>query len=265
MNKKNKKIIEYELPKNYNNNNNNINNEDSKVNNIKEDKNIYKKLEIILYLFSLVKPLMFIMLMAIILGILGNLCVIFIPVKGIQGLFSKTYPSQFRVLLITLSISKGLFIYGEQYFNHYIAFKLLALIRHKIFHKLIEIFYAHTISPVVICLFVTSFMCIYIGSISLEAGIVALVSYFVVGIVIPIIFNKKVEKIGMILRNEMGNMNSYTLISLRGLREIMQFLNGEKRLNEMEKKSDELSQLKVKFSDVEQIQKGVTNIVVLIF
>jgi len=289
LNKKNKKIIEYELPKNYNNNNN-INNEDSKVNNIKEDKNIYKKLEIILYLFSLVKPLMFIMLMAIILGILGNLCVIFIPVKGIQGLFSKTYPSQFRVLLITLSISKGLFIYGEQYFNHYIAFKLLALIRHKIFHKLrslcpaklenkekgnlislitsdielIEVFYAHTISPVVICLFVTSFMCIYIGSISLEAGIVALVSYFVVGIVIPIIFNKKVEKIGMILRNEMGNMNSYTLISLRGLREIMQFLNGEKRLNEMEKKSDELSQLKVKFSDVEQIQKGVTNIVVLI-
>ena len=118
LNKKNKKIIEYELPKNYNNNN--INNEDSKVNNIKEDKNIYKKLEIILYLFSLVKPLMFIMLMAIILGILGNLCVIFIPVKGIQGLFSKTYPSQFRVLLITLSISKGLFIYGEQYFNHYI-------------------------------------------------------------------------------------------------------------------------------------------------
>jgi ABC-type multidrug transport system fused ATPase/permease subunit len=178
--------------------------------------------------------------------------------------------------------------YAEQYCNHFIAFKLLALIRHIIFQKLrtlcpaklenkekgnlislitsdielIEVFYAHTISPIAIAFLVSLFMCIYIGNISFHAGIVAFISYIFLAIVVPLIISPKVEKIALDYRNKTGSMNSFMLMSLRGIRETLQFLNGEKRLIEIENKSNELVKLKLDLSKIEELQKSITNMIV---
>ena len=286
--KKDKKIINYENPIRK------IDNEiKNKENNLKQKQDdVIEKFSIMCFLFDLSKVLMGIMCIAIILGSLGFLCAIFVSIKGVESIFINISNNNFsyKKFLIMISIGTGILRYGEQFCNHYIAFRLLALIRHKIFKKLrtlcpaklenkekgnlislitsdielIEVFYAHTISPVVIAFLVSSFMCLYIGSISFDAGIISLFSYLFIGIGIPIIFTKKVDKISIIYREKTGEINSYILMSLRGLNEILQFLNGEKRLNEIGKKSEELSQLKLEFSKIEQIQKALTSVIVLI-
>ena len=288
--KKEKKITIYKNPIN---NESNINNKETKI---KSD-DIIQKFTIMCFLFSLAKVLMGIMLIAIILGSVGFLCAIFVSIKGVKGIFdikindiyNNNYIS-YKYHLILISISIGLLRYGEQFCNHYIAFKLLAEIRHKIFNKLrtlcpaklenkekgnlislitsdielIEVFYAHTISPVAIAFLVSTFMTIYISSISFKAGIISFFSYIFIGIIIPLIFTKKVEKISLIYRNKTGDMNSFMLRSLRGVNEILQFSNGDKRLNDIINKSDELAMLKLNLSEIEQRQKAITSITVMV-
>ena len=251
----------------------------------------YTKMEILSSLFELVKPLTGVMCLAILFGVIGFLNAIFIPVKGMKFtfLYYEKKEVSFKRILYLMAIIRGFLHYAEQYCNHYIAFKLLALIRHIIFQKLrilcpaklenkdkgnlislitsdielIEVFYAHTISPIAIACFVTLFMIIYIGRISFFAGIIALISYSFLGIGIPLIFSPKVEKAALKYRNKTGDMNTFMLISLRGIRETLQYLNGEKRLNEIESKCDELAKLKIELSNIEEFQKSITNIVVL--
>ena len=281
--KKNKNIIIYKNPlKQIKTNNENKNKIQEKN---KED--IIQQFSIMCFLFDLAKSLMGIMLIAITLGSLGFLTAFFVPIKGAESIFNINLN---KYTLIIISISTGLLRYGEQYCNHYIAFKLLALIRHKIFNKLrvlcpakfenkekgnlislitsdielIEVFYAHTISPVAIAIIVSLFMIIYIYSISIKAGIIAFFSYSFIGIGMPLIFTNKVKKLSMIFRNKTGDINSFMLTSLRGINEILQFLNGEKRLNLIVQKSEELSKMKIEFSQIEQIQKALTSIVVYI-
>ena len=148
--------------------------------------NKFSKLEIIKSLFELVKPLMGVMYLAILFGVIGFLCAIFIPIKGMKYafLYYEKKEVTFKGLLFLFSVFRGFLNYAEQYCNHYIAFKLLALIRHIIFQKLrilcpaklenkekgnlisiitsdielIEVFYAHTISPIAIAFFVSLYM-----------------------------------------------------------------------------------------------------------
>ena len=281
--KKNENIIIYKYPlKQIKTNNENKNKIQEKN---KED--IIQQFSIMCFLFDLAKSLMGIMLIAITLGSLGFLTAFFVPIKGAESIFNINLN---KYTLIIISISTGLLRYGEQYCNHYIAFKLLALIRHKIFNKLrvlcpaklenkekgnlislitsdielIEVFYAHTISPVAIAIIVSLFMIIYIYSISIKAGIITFFSYSFIGIGMPLIFTNKVKKLSMIFRNKTGDINSFMLTSLRGINEILQFLNGEKRLNLIVQKSEELSKMKIEFSQTEQIQKALTSIVVYI-
>ena len=290
--KKEKKIVTYENPLK--------NRENQKEKKIDEDKlnkspeHILEKFSIMWFLFDLAKALMGIMFLAIILGSLGFLCAIFVSIRGAESIFkniiNNTHYFSYKKFLIMISAGTGILRYGEQFFNHYIAFRLLALIRHIIFRKLrtlcpaklenkekgnlislitsdielIEVFYAHTISPVVIAIIVSSFMCVYIGSISFEAGVISFFSYAFIGIGIPLIFSRKVDKISIIYRKKNGEINSYMLMSLRGLNEILQFLNGEKRLNEIVRKSEELSELKIQFTKIEQVQKALTSVIVMV-
>ena len=231
------------------------------------------------------------MFLAIFFGIIGFLCAIFIPVQAIKFtfLYFDKKEVSFKRILYLFAVARGLLHYAEQYCNHYIAFKLLALIRHIIFQKLrilcpaklenkekgnlislitsdielIEVFYAHTISPIAIAFFVSLIMCIYIGRISFIAGIIAFCAYTFLGVGIPIIFSPKVEKAALNYRNKTGDMNSFMLISLRGIREILQFSNGEKRLIEIEDKCDELAKYKMELTNIEEIQKALTSLVVL--
>lgn len=207
-------------------------------------------------LIGLVKPLAGYMILAIVLGVMGNMVAIAIPILGIYGIKGETLGKYILSGLIFCGISRGFFRYGEQTCNHYIAFKLLAMIRHKIFVKLrtlapaklegqekgnlisvitsdielLEVFYAHTISPIAIALIVSGIMVGFIGHIHWILGFIATLAYILVGIVIPLVFKGDGGEVGYQYREKLGMMNSFFLDSIRGLTEIMQFGVGSKRI-----------------------------------
>ena len=106
-------------------------------------------------------------------------------------------------------------------------------------------------------------MIIYITHISYIGGIITITSYFFIGIIIPLIITPKLEKIALNYRNKTGEMNSFMLISLRGIRETLQYLGGNNRLNQIEQKCNDLAELKMELSKVEEIQKASTNMAVI--
>lgn len=212
-------------------------------------------------LIKLVAPLTPFMILAIVLGVLGFLCAIFLTVFGVVGLLDITNHDtiasldQVFVLVIACGVARGFFHYGEQICNHYIAFKLLALIRDKVFGalrrlapaklegrdkgnlvslitsdiELLEVFYAHTISPVFIAIITSGIMVAFIAVQSWQLAIVALVSYITIGVCVPLVFSHGTQATGRALRDKLGESNSFVLESLRGLHEILQYHEGQAR------------------------------------
>lgn len=248
-------------------------------------------------LIVLVKPLLHFMLLAITLGVLGFLCAIFIPVTGAAALLSGAgfdVGISLKTLFITLVIFgllRGIFRYGEQSCNHFIAFKLLAVIRDKVFGvlrklcpaklegkdkgnlislitsdvELLEVFYAHTVSPIAIALVVSVIMILFIGSLSLSAGIIAAFAYITVGVIIPIINGKRVADDGRKYRNETGTLNTLFLDSLRGLFELIQFNKTEKKKYEVEYYTDQLGKVHKALKDKEITSRNITDYCVYAF
>ncbi len=249
-------------------------------------------------LIVLVRTLLPVMLLAIFFGSIGHLCAIAVTVSaasGIAGIAGQSAPLlPLRVLpyfLIAFAVCRGVFHYAEQYCNHFIAFKLLAVIRHRIFAKLrelcpaklegrdkgnlisiitsdielLEVFYAHTISPVAIALVVSTCMTVFIWHGSAAAGIIALCAYITVGFVIPLANAKLGGEDGLKFRNAFGALGSFVLDSLRGLDETIQYGCGKKRLSELEKRSQELTATQKKLSALESYQRAITNFVILAF
>ena len=249
-------------------------------------------------LIVLVRTLLPVMLLAIFFGSIGHLCAIAVTVSaasGIAGIAGQSAPLlPLRVLpyfLIAFAVCRGVFHYAEQYCNHFIAFKLLAVIRHRIFAKLrelcpaklegrdkgnlisiitsdielLEVFYAHTISPVAIALIVSTCMTVFIWHGSAAAGIIALCAYITVGFVIPLTNAKLGGAEGLKFRNAFGALGSFVLDSLRGLDETIQYGCGKKRLSELEMKSQELTAAQKKLSTLESYQRAITDFVILAF
>ncbi len=254
-------------------------------------------------LIVLIKPLLPIMLLAIILGVAGFLCAIFLTVFASMELaalaqitagvhvFAFWGQKNVCLLLVLLAVARGLLHYGEQYCNHFIAFKLLAIIRHKVFAalrrlcpaklegrdkgnlisvitsdiELLEVFYAHTISPVAIALIVSTIMCIFLGKIYIWASLLAAAGYLTVGILIPVINSRLGSAKGFEFRNEFGELNSFVLASLRGLDETIQYGFGKKRGNQIEEKSLELGRLQGKLNQYEALQRAFTTGAILAF
>lgn len=249
-------------------------------------------------LIVLVRTLLPVMLLAIFFGSIGHLCAIAVTVSaasGIAGITGQSAPLlPLRVLpyfLIAFAVCRGVFHYAEQYCNHFIAFKLLAVIRHRIFAKLrelcpaklegrdkgnlisiitsdielLEVFYAHTISPVAIALIVSTCMTVFIWHGSAAAGIIALCAYITVGFVIPLANAKLGGAEGLKFRNAFGALGSFVLDSLRGLDETIQYGCGKKRLSELEMKSQELTAAQKKLSALESYQRAITDFVILAF
>ena len=265
-------------------------------------------------LIGLVKPILPVMLLAIVLGTLGYLCAIFLTILagyGLMhilleplielmggslsasgaGLFLRMEPQTLFIILIVMAVMRGILHYGEQYCNHFIAFKLLAIIRHQVFAilrklcpaklegrdkgnlisvitsdiELLEVFYAHTISPVAIAFMTSLVMILFIGGISPAAAILALAGYLAVGAVIPLYFGRKGSDRGMEFRNGFGDLNSFILDSLRGLDETIQYGQGEKRRKEMEERSDRLGGVQKDLNHLEAGQRSVTNLTILLF
>ena len=257
-------------------------------------------IQIMARLIGLVRPLLHIMTGAVLLGVLGYLCAIFLTIlagQGIlKGLGENTFSEHFTagnlfLLMGILAVLRGLLHYAEQYCNHFIAFKLLAIIRHKVFAalrklcpaklegrdkgnlisiittdiELLEVFYAHTISPIVIAFLTSLVMVMFIGSYHVLAGLFALAGYVVVGAVIPLWNGKRGGSRGMEFRTGFGELNSFVLDSLRGLDETIQYGQGEKRMEEMEKRSVSLGNLQKNLSRLEGSQRSFTTLAILAF
>ena len=266
-------------------------------------------------LIGLVKPLLHIMVAAIILGTVGYLCAIFLTILAgqviLHGLagnaagaeisviseavmkstwFSGASVNRILAVMIFIAVLRGILHYMEQYCNHFIAFKLLAIIRHKVFAalrklcpaklegrdkgnlisiittdiELLEVFYAHTISPIAIATLTSVIMVIFIGRYHVLAGVLALTSYLIVGVVIPMWNGRRGSQKGMEFRTEFGELNSFVLDSLRGLDETIQYNQGEKRKGQMSDRSRKLAGMQEELSRMEGSQRSFTNLVILV-
>ncbi len=260
-------------------------------------------------LIGLVKPLLHIMLAAIILGTAGYLCAIFLTILAgqviVHGLMDgagmtaiaikntwliNTPVKTIITIMIIIAVLRGILHYAEQYCNHFIAFKLLAIIRHKVFAalrklcpaklegrdkgnlisiittdiELLEVFYAHTISPIAIATLTSLIMVIFIGRYHWLTGLLALAAYMIVGIVIPMWNGRRGSQMGMEFRTNFGELNSFVLDSLRGLDETIQYDQGEKRKEQMSERSRSLAGMQEKLSKMEGAQRSFTNLVILL-
>lgn len=254
-------------------------------------------LNIMARLIGLVKPLLGFMILAVTMGIIGHLCAAFITIFGgfalldILGAGSPVSLKTIFVCVIIFALLRGILRYGEQSCNHFIAFKLLAIIRDRVFKalrrlcpaklecrgkgdmisvitsdiELLEVFYAHTISPICIAVIFSVIMCVFIGSYNLILGVIAAAGYVAVGALVPIIISKKSGSAGADFRRESGELSSFVLDNLRGLKETIQYNNGEKRLAELNRKTDELSEKQAKISRSAGLDAAITNTVILIF
>lgn len=230
-------------------------------------------LKIMTSLIVLLGSLSYIMLLAIINGTLGFLCAMGVTIFGSIGVakfLGETINMSYG-LIISLTIGcgvlRGALRYLEQYSNHFIAFKLLAALRDKIFKALralapaklegrekggiismitsdietLEVFYAHTISPICIALIVETLVLLYVGFISsFYLSLAALVSYIIIGIILPIISSKLLSDTGVRYRKSFASFNSYYLDSIKGVNDIVLNNAMKVRNKEVNSKSDEL-------------------------
>ena len=248
-------------------------------------------------LIGLIRPLMHVMAAAIVLGVTGYLCAIFLTVLAgagilqVMGIWKGTTLLTLFVSLAVLAVLRGILHYGEQACNHYIAFKLLALIRHKVFAvlrklcpakldgrdkgnlisiittdiELLEVFYAHTISPIAIAVLTSLIMEIFFFRYHVLIGLFALIGYLAIGAFVPMWNSRQGAQKGMEFRTRFGELNSFVLDSLRGLDETIQYGCGEKREAQMERKSVELDAKQKEMKKLEGTQRGGTNVLILIF
>ena len=206
-------------------------------------------------LIGLIRPLMHVMAAAILLGVTGYLCAIFLTVLAgvgilqIMGIWQGAFLTTLFVCLAVIAVLRGILHYGEQACNHYIAFKLLALIRHKVFAvlrklcpakldgrdkgnlisiittdiELLEVFYAHTISPIAIAFLTSLIMEIFFFRYHVRIGLFALGGYLAIGVLMPMWNSRRGSEKGMEFRTRFGDLNSFVLDSLRGLDETIQY------------------------------------------
>lgn len=252
-------------------------------------------IQVMLGLIGLIKPMLGIMILAIIMGCIGNLMAISITILGcmglmeVAGIYKGIALSTILILTVVLGIMRGPLRYAEQACNHYIAFKLLARIRHKVFAslrrlapaklegekkgnlisiitsdiELLEVFYAHTISPVMIAFIVSLIMSIFIGLKNVYLGMTAAFFYILVGVIIPVINSRLGQDTGLNYRKDFGELNTNVLDNLYGLEEILQYQQSADRLRVMNDKTDQLEKLNKKLKTSENIQKVITDIVIL--
>ena len=249
-------------------------------------------MQVMLKLVGLVKPLAGFMVLAILMGLAGHLCAASITVLGgyavleILGLEVPLTLAAVFACAVVFALLRGVLRYAEQACNHFIAFKLLALIRDKVFRalrrlcpaklegrdkgdliavitsdiELLEVFYAHTISPAAIALLFSAVLCVFIGSFHPALGLLALAAYVTVGVLVPLFVSKASGDDGMKFR-----ASSYVLDSLRGLSETLQYGRGRERLQQMNARTDALSADEARMKRTAGRNAAVTNTIILLF
>ena len=246
-------------------------------------------------LIHLVKPLTDYMILAILMGLLGHLCASFITIFGAFGILQVLgmWKGSLGFLFIgvaVFAVLRGILRYAEQSCNHFIAFKLLALIRDEVFQslrkltpaklegkdkgnlitvitsdiELLEVFYAHTISPTAIAVLYTILLCLFIGQFHVILGILALLAYLAVGVLIPLAVSKAGGDDGMQFRTKSGELGSFVLDSLRGLSETLQYGQGQERMRQMNHRTDELSKEEERMKRTTGRNMAITGMTILI-
>ncbi len=245
----------------------------------------------------LVKPLAPYMLLAVFFGVTGFLCAIYIPYFSALlishiAIQAPDFPVKvFFILMIVFAVLRGILHYAEQACNHYIAFRLLAILRDKVFTVLrklapaklegrdkgnliylitsdieaLEVFYAHTISPILIAIITCIILLTEFYKMHVMFFVIALCGYLFCGLILPWIITKLGKQQGKQSREGFGELSSYTLETLRGLQDILQYRIGEERLHMMSKKSEELHDVQKRLKLHEGNTIMVSNIIVTSF
>ena len=228
-----------------------------------------------------VGPLRPTMIAACVFGTLGHLAATFLPVFGVLALFSVLEEPVWGVsmtvgfaAMAVCAVIRGLMRYAEQYMNHNVAFKLLALFRSKAFAamrrlapakldgrgkgdlialittdvELLEIFFAHTISPVVIATVTTVAFAVALAFLNPWFVPLLIVMHLLVGVVLPRLFATGVRYLGPNIRRDAASLDDTMLDDMRGLDEIIRFGAGERRLGSILEQSRELWHQRVKLS-----------------
>lgn len=246
-------------------------------------------------LIGMIKPLLGYMLIAIVMGCAGNLMATFITILGgygflgVAGVMENTSLTLIVTLLIAFAVLRGILRYAEQACNHFIAFKLLARIRHQVFAalrklapakldgnekgnlisiitsdiELLEVFYAHTISPICIAVLTTIFMLVFFAKLHPIYAIIAAVFYILVGLIIPLYNGKKGGEKGQDYRNAFGKLNTCVLDNLYGLEEIREFAQEKERLKELQNHTKALEGFTGELKKDENTQRITTDGVIL--
>lgn len=252
--------------------------------------------QVMLGLIGMIKPLLGVMCIAIIMGCIGNLMAIFITILGgaaignVIGITSGFSMKMIFLLLIVFAVLRGVLRYAEQASNHYIAFKLLARIRHQIFAslrklapakldgkekgnlisiitsdiELLEVFYAHTISPIAIAAITSLVMVVFIGQIHIGLGVLSAVAYLFVGVIVPVCNSKAGQKYGQKYRGIYGKLNTTVLDNLYGLDEILQYEKQTERQEKMDTFTEHLEQVNGTLKKQEAVQRIGTDTVILV-
>lgn len=242
------------------------------------------------------KPLAPIMLITISMGVIGFLAAISIAAFGAVALGAFIGDITFisfkgaLTVMVVCAVARGFLRYGEQLSGHYIAFKILYILRDKIFTvlrklapaklegkekgnlialitsdiELLEVFYAHTIAPISIAIITNSIIAIILSLINPIFGVIAAAFYLIVGFVIPYVSSSFAKEAGVKYRNIFGESNNYVLDSLRGLKEVLLYKNGEERLKNINKNSIRLNKSLDKIKEHEGIIRATTDITIMI-
>ena len=246
-------------------------------------------------LIGMITPLLGYMLIAIIMGCIGNLMATFITILGGYG-FLGAFGAKEGVnltyifaLLVVFAVLRGILRYAEQACNHFIAFKLLARIRHKVFValrklapakldgsekgnlisiitsdiELLEVFYAHTISPIAIAVITSIFMVAFLGNLHVAYGVLGLVFYVIVGVIIPLANGKIGGSKGQEYRNSFGALNTCVLDNLYGLEEILEYEQQDVRLENLKERTNDLGSITGLLKKDENVQRVITDGVIL--
>lgn len=253
--------------------------------------------EIIFELIKLIGSFIGVILLAVLMGILGFILAMNITIfsalaimKFLEIEIELSYTVIF-IIIIGSGIFRGLVRYVEQYFNHYIAFRLLAIIRGKIFNKLrelspakldsknkgeiisiiqsdietLEVFYAHTVSPFLIAILTSTIVLVFLGIMtSYQLVLVALTAYIIIGVIIPIIYYKSNNKYGKAYRKDLGKFEEYYLDSIYGNYEVLSTNNNTKRLNIVSNMSRKLIDSNSGLDKKATLFKNITNTIIVI-
>ena len=222
-------------------------------------------------LILLLGSLSYIMILAVINGSIGFICAMGVTVFGAVGVakaLGETIAMSYGLIIglaVGCGVLRGILRYFEQYSNHFIAFKLLAVLRDKIFGALrtlcpakleskqkgsiiamitsdietLEVFYAHTISPICIAILVSTAVFLFVGFVSSwYLALAAVVGYIMIGIIVPMISSSRLKESGVKYRAEFASFNAYFLDSIKGIKDIVLNNAGEQREKEVNRRSE---------------------------